>query len=117
MWLERAYRHKGLVDDAFKAQLAACNPENRAAFERAYRSSGYRAVLLLEAEEYKKTRSLVETARDYAQASENEQAFLALEEAAKHRWPGLDRLKVDPDFDPLRSDPRYEQLLKQVGFN
>jgi TolB-like protein/DNA-binding winged helix-turn-helix (wHTH) protein len=117
MWLERAYRHKGMLAEAFAAQLAACRPENRAMFERAYRASGYRAILLLEAEEYNRTRSLVEAARGYAQAGQYEQAWAALEEARKKRWPGLDRLKVDPDFDPLRSDPRYQQLLRQAGLD
>ncbi len=117
LWLERADRHKGMFDEAFAAQLAACRPENRAAFERAYRSSGYPAILVLEAEEFKKTRSLVEAARHYAQASEKEQAFAYLEETARHGWPGLDRLKVDPDFDPLRTDPRYLPLLRRAGFD
>jgi tetratricopeptide (TPR) repeat protein len=116
MWLERSHRHKGSVSQAYAAQLAACKPENRELFERAYRTGSYRAVLLLEADEYKKTRSLVEAARNYAQAGEKEQALSALEETLANHWPGLDRLKVDPDFDPLRSEERFRRLLPQVGF-
>ena len=116
MWLERSHRHKGSLNQAYVAQLAACKPENRGRFEHAYRTGGYRAVLLLEAEEYKRTRSLVEAARHYAQAGEKELALAALEETLANHWPGLDRLKVDPDFDPLRSEERFNRLLPLVGF-
>jgi len=116
MWLERAQRHKGSLNQAYAAQLAACKPENRELFEHAYRNGGYRAVLRLEAGEYKKNRSLVEAARDYAQAGDKQQALSALEETLANRWPGLERLKVDPDLDPLRSEERFRHLLPQVGF-
>ena len=116
MWLERAYRHKGLLSQAYAAQLEACKPESRELFERAYRTGSYRAVLLLEAKEFQKTRSLVEAARSYAQAREKELALNTLEETLANRWPGLDRLKIDPDLDPLRSEERFRHLLPQVGF-
>jgi hypothetical protein len=26
------------------------------------------------------------------------------------------RIRVDPDFDPIRNDPRYTELIRKIGF-
>ena len=41
-------------------------------------------------------------------------AFRALEEMWKTREIELLHLKVDPRFDPLRSDARFERLISRV---
>jgi hypothetical protein len=51
----------------------------------------------------------------HAGLGEKDQAFAWLERAyQRHEW-GLIYLRVSPFFDPLRSDPRFTQLLKKVG--
>lgn len=115
-WLELAYRHKQMFEEAYAAQLAASKPEERQELERIHRADGYKGVLRFEAERDVRNRSLVEAARDYAQAGDHAKAMELLEESAERGWPGLERLKVDPDFDTLRSDPRYQQLLRRAGF-
>ena len=56
------------------------------------------------------------TAKYYAQLGDKEQAFAWLEKAyEKHDGP-LFRLKVEPGWDPLRDDPRYEDLLRRMNF-
>jgi hypothetical protein len=67
------------LNQAYEAELTARKLENRELFERAYRKGGYRMVLLLEAEEQKKKRSLVEAACDYAQLGEKEHVIAVLE--------------------------------------
>ena len=47
---------------------------------------------------------------------ENEQGLAWLEEAYTHRDPYMVHLKRDAAFDPLRSDPRFQDLLRRVGF-
>ncbi len=44
-----------------------------------------------------------------------DEAFRALEEAYVGRAYGLVFLAVDPRFDPIRSDPRYRELIRRVG--
>jgi serine/threonine-protein kinase len=44
----------------------------------------------------------------------NERAIVALEEAYDERSMLLGYLKMDPRFDPLRSDPRFQSLLSRI---
>lgn len=46
---------------------------------------------------------------------EKDAAFELLETAVRQRDPTLAFLKVDSYFDPLRSDPRFAELLKRIG--
>ena len=42
-------------------------------------------------------------------------AFASLDKAYRSRYPFLWEMRVDPLFDPLRSDPRYSQLLAKMS--
>ncbi len=39
-----------------------------------------------------------------------------LERAYEEREPLLLNAKTDPILDPLRSDPRFQDLLRRIGF-
>jgi eukaryotic-like serine/threonine-protein kinase len=52
---------------------------------------------------------------NYAKLGDKDQAFAWLEKAYADRSPWMMLLKQDPDFDNLRSDPRFGVLLKRVG--
>jgi eukaryotic-like serine/threonine-protein kinase len=54
-------------------------------------------------------------ARVYAGLDDKEQAFAWLERAYEERSTALYFLKVDPIWDPLRSDPRFNGLLRRIG--
>jgi pentatricopeptide repeat protein len=53
----------------------------------------------------------------YLGLGENDQAFVWLEEAYKEQSNILQFLKVHPFFDPIRSDPRFADLVHRVGLN
>ncbi len=51
----------------------------------------------------------------YAALGDKEKAFAELEKAYEQRDFSLHRLKVDPLMDPLRSDPRFKEMLKRLN--
>jgi serine/threonine-protein kinase len=51
----------------------------------------------------------------YAGLGDKEQAFAWLDKAYQDRSFFLIWLKVEPLFDPLRDDPRFQDLLRRVG--
>jgi tetratricopeptide (TPR) repeat protein len=51
----------------------------------------------------------------YIGIGDKAQALAWLEKSVSAHSPGLVALKVDPVYDPLRSDPRFQILLHTVG--
>jgi TolB-like protein len=52
----------------------------------------------------------------YAQLGRKDAAIDALEKALVVRDPGLTGVLVDPMLDPIRSDPRFQALVKRLDF-
>jgi TolB-like protein/tetratricopeptide (TPR) repeat protein len=52
----------------------------------------------------------------YAGSNETEAAFMWLERAYARRDPMMFNLGMSPSFDPLRSDPRYTDLLRRMNY-
>jgi DNA-binding winged helix-turn-helix (wHTH) protein/TolB-like protein/Tfp pilus assembly protein PilF len=52
----------------------------------------------------------------YVGLGEKDLAFDWLEKAVQERSPWLIHLSVDPRFDPIRSDPRFTELLRRIGY-
>ncbi len=57
-----------------------------------------------------------EIAAQSAMIGETEEAMTWLERAYEERDPQLLIAKTDPRLDPLRSDPRFQDLLRRIGF-
>ena len=51
----------------------------------------------------------------YAGLNELDQAFAWLEKACEERPNRLANIKVEPLWDPLRSDPRFKDLMRRLG--
>jgi len=54
-------------------------------------------------------------AQAYAQRGEVDKTFAALQRGVQVNDPGLNTLRVDPLFDPVRNDPRFAALLKRLN--
>jgi TolB-like protein/DNA-binding winged helix-turn-helix (wHTH) protein/Tfp pilus assembly protein PilF len=51
----------------------------------------------------------------YAALGDKDQAFRWLEKGYSQHSNAMTTLKVEPGYDPLRSDPRFQDLMKRVG--
>jgi tetratricopeptide (TPR) repeat protein len=51
----------------------------------------------------------------YAKLGDKDQAFPWLEKAVAEHCPPVVSLKTNPEFDGLRSDPRFTALVKRMG--
>ena len=60
--------------------------------------------------------SPVESAVLYAALGDKEKAFASLEKGYSERDFKLTSLKVEPGYDLLRDDPRFQDLMRRVGF-
>lgn len=52
----------------------------------------------------------------YITLGDKDHAFEWLDKAYQERSPVLFAIKVDPSWDPLRSDPRFQDLLRRMNF-
>jgi tetratricopeptide (TPR) repeat protein len=122
--LGRAYLHKGMHEEAIAelqqaVELSGGWPKHDLAI--AYAMAGKRddAGKLLDELVKLSKRGFVEmngVARVYAALGDKEQAFAWLEKAYVERDGWMAALKMDPSFDPLRSDPRFQSLLRRMNF-
>ena len=60
-------------------------------------------------------KSLLWVAEAYTLLGQKDKAFEWLARAVDAKHPGTNGLKVDPIFDPLRSDSRFQDLMRRVG--
>jgi DNA-binding winged helix-turn-helix (wHTH) protein/TolB-like protein/cytochrome c-type biogenesis protein CcmH/NrfG len=125
-WLARAYEATGLYDQAVAADLrslsvSGVSPERVVALKKVYAASGWKGYWQrhLEAlkgragQEYDEPYRMVEL---YARLGETEQALDWLEKAYQERSSWLLTIKNDPALDSLRSDLRFQELQRRVGF-
>jgi len=55
-------------------------------------------------------------AQIHAQAGDVDHAFADLERGVRAKDTGLMQIRVDPFLDPIRGDPRYAALIKELNF-
>jgi eukaryotic-like serine/threonine-protein kinase len=119
------YEQKGMYEEAIaefsKAKtISENNPFVIAGLGHVYGLSGNRKKaqeLIFELKELSNRRyvSAYDMAVIYSGLGERDQAFAWLEKAYQERAGSLVYLKVEPVFDPIRSDRRFADLLRRVG--
>ncbi len=94
-------------------------PEFMARLGYMYAAAGKRdeALKLIDELSRRQYPSPVWIANIYAGLGDKDRAFEWLGKAYDERSPDLIWLKVDHSYDPVRSDPRFIDLLKKVGFD
>ncbi|MCA1622577.1 MAG: protein kinase [Acidobacteria bacterium] len=132
-WLTETYIYKGMYEEAIteaEKRIAGLggNPDNRATqvqnfaeLREAYRKAGAKGFWEQDLKHSKQRQARGENvqphrmAEIYANLGDKEQAFEWFEKVIEDRG-GDGYIKVDPAFDPLRDDPRFQELLEKVGF-
>jgi len=87
---------------------------------RVYNKSGLRGALFrrIEMQQQLGKRRYVDPALvgfDYAAIGMKDEAFQWLEKGFAEKSEGMQYLKSSSELDPIRSDPRYVDLLKRMG--
>ncbi len=123
-YLGNAYLQKGMYEQAIAefqkaVDLSGGQVRCMAGLGRAYAAAGRRDQARNVIEQLKKRsqRSYVsryELALIHTGLGEKEQAFALLEQAYEEHDRRLVELGVGPQVDPLRSDPRFQDLLRRI---
>jgi eukaryotic-like serine/threonine-protein kinase len=112
---------KALAEFQRALELAKSSPQMRLRLARTLALSGKQDEARRALEEVQRnappgTVPLYLIAAIYVALGEKEQALTLLAQAVSLREEAITLLKVDPQFDALRGDPRFNNLLKSVGF-
>jgi TolB-like protein/DNA-binding winged helix-turn-helix (wHTH) protein len=124
--LAYAYVNKGMYEESIKEmeQLASSDGEHDLAqtMKIAFAHSGYKGALKSRLKYYKDRRkagahvNFWDEALTHAQLGNTDLALQALEKAYDEREDITD-LAVNPSWDSIRADPRFQELLRRVGLN
>lgn len=124
-WLVNSYKMKGEDDKAFEWYIRWLvvkkeNVDQIPLFNDIYEKSGWRGI-----NEWRIREALTKDGRPnywdlaglYAEIGEKEQSIVSLEKAfsVNDRGWGWTQIKINPRYDLIRSDPRFEAIVKNVG--
>jgi len=121
--LAEAYLQKHMYEEAVAelqkaVELSGGSPNCTANLARAYAASGRKAAAVKLLGDLRKRSTpgysyAAEIAVIYASLGDRDQAMNWVEKGYEERFnPGV---LIRPGFDPLRSDPRFEELVRRVG--
>ena len=124
-FLSDSYKATGRYDQAVEAEMRCMELEGvaeatRKAFQRAFEAGGYQAALRVRLSDWKRRES-----REYispfmeallqASLGDHAAALTSLERAYDTGDGSLALMKVFPELDPLRGEPRFKNLLERMN--
>ncbi|MBS1798053.1 MAG: winged helix-turn-helix domain-containing protein [Acidobacteria bacterium] len=118
-----SYNAQGQTMEAIEAHwksdsLLGCTPEQIERRRAAFQKSGARGYWLEWLDQANNSRrwQAIDKAVVYLQLGDREKSLQLLEQAfaARERW--ILNIKTAPIFDPLRDDPRFQNLIRRIGF-
>jgi TolB-like protein len=121
--LAEVYRVKGDYANAVEERARFFDligqPHNAALIRATFARDGWPGFLRLvtaESSPLRDSNNNWVVAKAYLDLGQKDKAFAELNKAYENRLSSLCWLKVEPQLDSLRSDPRYQQLLQKMGF-
>jgi TolB-like protein/DNA-binding winged helix-turn-helix (wHTH) protein/Flp pilus assembly protein TadD len=117
---------KDAIEQAEKTLTLYGYSEAAAKLEHAFTTSGYKGALRTLVKDFERLHASKQTfipvnlADLYATLGDKDRAFYWLEQAYAHHdmisaGEPLDYIMVNPMIDPLRSDPRFKDLVRRIG--
>jgi len=122
--LASTYERKGMYQEAVaewqKAFVLDNDSERAIAWAQGYAAGGYpgavqRDIELLKERLKQRYVSPYDIGEDYVRLGEKDQALAWLEKAYQEHSGLLANLKADLLWDPIRTDPRFQDLLRRIG--
>jgi len=122
--LFECYNAEGKYDqavDGLEKELGADGqPDGAKQVRQLYAGGGikavYRWLIARDSDRAKTAYDPLNVAMYYALLGDKDNAFVWLEKAYQLHESELEALRVEPNFDSLRSDPRYADLVRRIGF-
>lgn len=119
-WLALSLEQKGNDREAFEWLTKQRTPEEKARLQTLFDQSGMRGI---SQDFYEDQKGNIDTpaanfyrlARLAVKLGDHDSAFRHLESAIQYRNAQMVMLMVEPAFDPIRDDPRYTDVLRQIG--
>ena len=113
-WMNTNYAES--VEEFAKRREAGGSQQLAALVRESFAKGGWAGFLQMRIGEFRTSNTSSYAVAIYRAAlGEKDEAFAELNKAYENREFGLELLKVDPRLDPLRSDPRFAELMRKVG--
>ena len=118
-WMIRTLEANGRESEAMgwlvKAmRIRKADEDQVGLIERAYRDGGWAGVLRARIAAEKSTMNYFRRAGLCARLGNKDAAFELLEKAYEQRPPVFVTLRAEPQFDPIRNDPRFDALVARM---